>query len=244
MSDVLVENVSHRYPDQLQEALTDVSLNIRTGVINGLLGPNGAGKTTLIHIICGLIKPTRGKVETYDGNQLSSVQKKNVGFVPQQDGLFPDLTLKENLNYYGGLYQINKNLLSERIRFYAAYLQLDTHFDKQIRHYSGGMNRRANIIAALLHDPSFIIFDEPTAGVDIQSRALIHEVIHNLQASGKTILYTSHLLSEAETLCDQIFIMDDGKLLLSGSPEQLILDNKSENLEQLFLSLTGHKVRD
>ena len=242
---IILDHVSHRYKNQSEEAVSDVSMTVLSGKINGLLGPNGAGKTTLIHIICNLITPITGSIYVSTGDaQRSDLDKNRTGFVPQQDGLFADLTLLENLKYYGGLYALPAGKIKDHIAYYAEYLQLTGHLNKQIKHFSGGMNRRANIIAGLLHDPDFIIFDEPTAGVDIQSRALIHDVIKDLQVKEKTILYTSHLLSEAEELCDNIFIMDHGQLLLSGSPHELIAQGNSNSLEHLFLSLTGHKVRD
>ncbi len=243
--DIILDQVSFKYKNQQEEAVSDVSLTIINGMVNGLLGPNGAGKSTLIHIICSLIKPSVGKVyRSLNDSEPKGISKDQIGFVPQQDGLFGDLTLSENLKYYGGLYSLPKNSIKNHIEFYAEYLQLKEHLNKQIKHFSGGMNRRANIIAGLLHDPEFIILDEPTAGVDIQSRALIHEVIKDLQSKGKTLLYTSHLLSEAEELCDNIFIMDHGRMLCNGSPQSLINDSQSSSLEKLFLSLTGHKVRD
>jgi len=243
--DIILDHVSFKYNNQQEEAVSDVSMIILNGKINGLLGPNGAGKSTLIHIICSLIKPPTGKVyQSINGSEPQDLNKNQIGFVPQQDGLFGDLTLSENLKYYGGLYSLAKNTIKNRIEYYAEYLHLKDHLKKQIKHFSGGMNRRANIIAGLLHDPEFIILDEPTAGVDIQSRALIHEVIKDLQFKGKTLLYTSHLLSEAEELCDNIFIMDHGRMLCNGSPQSLINDTQSSSIEKLFLSLTGSKVRD
>lgn len=244
MFDIQLEHITHRYKDQSEDAVSDLSLLIEKSKINGLLGPNGAGKTTLIHIICGLIDPLKGKVIAQVENRFIADLKKRIGFVPQQDGLFADLTLAENLNYFGGLYSLSKKTIRENSSFFTEYLHLTDHLNKQIKHFSGGMNRRANIIAGLLHDPDMIIFDEPTAGVDIQSRALIHEVIKDLRQKNKTILYTSHLLSEAQELCDVLSIMDHGHLLLSGTPDQLLKDHNASDLEHLFLSLTGHKVRD
>jgi len=244
MGDIHIDHVSLRYPGQLTEAVSGIDLKIEGGVINGLLGPNGAGKTTLIHLICGLLLPDSGRISTRDPGHSDLLTKSSIGFVPQQDGLFGELTLRENLRYYGRLYCLPAKLLDSRISYMTQYLQLSAHMDKKIRHFSGGMNRRANIVAALLHDPGFIILDEPTAGVDIQSRALIHDVIRDLQRQGKTILYTSHLLSEAQELCHRIFIMDHGKLLLAGRPEGLLERTGKTSLEELFLSLTGNTVRD
>lgn len=244
MFDIQLEHITHRYKGQTGDAVSDVDLLIHRHKINGLLGPNGAGKTTLIHILCGLIHPSKGRVIAQEDDQGTVDLRKRIGFVPQQDGLFADLTLAENLNYFGGLYSLTKKTIRENSSFFTEYLHLKDHLHKQIKHFSGGMNRRANIIAGLLHNPDLIIFDEPTAGVDIQSRAVIHEVIKDLKLKNKTIIYTSHLLSEAQELCDHISIMDYGKILLSGTPHQLLNENRSPDLEHLFLSLTGHKVRD
>ncbi|MCO6460612.1 MAG: ABC transporter ATP-binding protein [Saprospiraceae bacterium] len=244
MDGILLSGLYKQYKKQLDLALDDVNLLIPAGKITGLLGPNGAGKTTLILIICGLLSETKGKLQHVKGNENTELDRKDFGLVPQQDGLFGELTLRENLLYFGRLNQMKEKLLRGRIDKLTDVFQLVPHLDKKIKHFSGGMNRRANILVSLLPDPEMIILDEPTAGVDIQSRALIHHIIKELNREGKTIIYTSHLLSEAQELCDLIAIFDHGKLLLTGKPEELMHKFQKNSLEELFLTYTGNKVRD
>lgn len=242
--EILIRNITKRYAGQSSPAVDDISLNLKGGAINGLLGPNGAGKTTLILMICGLLMPDKGEIGRPKNGKIQGLDRRKIGFVPQQDGLFGELTLRENLEYFGGLYCIPKDKLKQNIDQLSSYIQLTHHLDKKIKHFSGGMNRRANILASLLHNPEDIIFDEPTAGVDVQSRALIHQLIRDLKNEGKTILYTSHLLAEAEELCTDIYIMDRGTLILAGQPQQLLKEHGKAGLDELFLSLTGKQVRD
>lgn len=241
---ITIHHVTKRYSGQPAAAVDNINLTFEGGAINGLLGPNGAGKTTLILMICGLMPPDKGQIGRMKNGILQNLDKRKIGFVPQQDGLFGELTLQENLEYFGGLYCLSRKELKTNIERLSSYLQLSNHLGKKIKYFSGGMNRRANILASLLHDPEDIIFDEPTAGVDVQSRALIHRLIMDLKEAGKTILYTSHLLAEAEELCTEIYIMDHGKLILSGKPKNLLRQHGKAGLDELFLSLTGKQVRD
>lgn len=246
MSDAIrINNIRFKYRGQSETAVSNISIAMAAGKITGLLGPNGAGKTTLIHLICGLLTPEHGHIE-FSGQERNSSNciKSTIGFVPQQDGLFGEMTLRENLNYFGRLYKLHNEAIHAGIDLYADWLQLKGHLGKKIKHFSGGMNRRANIVAALLHRPKIIILDEPTSGVDIQSRALIHEVISTLQKEGNTILYTSHLIAEAELLCDDIIVIDGGKVLVQGSTDQLKKERDGNSLENYLLELTGKEVRD
>ena len=244
MDGIRISQVSKKYVGQIDNAVNHIDLTIPTGSITGLLGPNGAGKTTLVLMICGLLKPDNGDICIVKEGKQTHIDKGFIGFVPQQDGLFGELTLQENLWYFGRLYGLERVYIQQRIRDLAGNFQLSAHLDKRVKHLSGGMNRRANILVALLHSPDILILDEPTAGVDIHSRALIHELIRELNCQGKTILYTSHLLAEAQELCQIISIMDYGRLILSGSPEDLLSKYKMANLEELFIALTGKAVRD
>ncbi|MCO5276539.1 MAG: ABC transporter ATP-binding protein [Saprospiraceae bacterium] len=244
MDGIRISQVSKKYVGQIDNAVNHIDLTIPTGSITGLLGPNGAGKTTLVLMICGLLKPDNGDICIVKEGKQTHIDKRFIGFVPQQDGLFGELTLQENLWYFGRLYGLERVYIQQRIRDLAGNFQLSAHLDKRVKHLSGGMNRRANILVALLHSPDILILDEPTAGVDIHSRALIHELIRELNCQGKTILYTSHLLAEAQELCQIISIMDYGRLILSGSPEDLLSKYKMANLEELFIALTGKAVRD
>lgn len=244
MDGIQISQVSKKYNGQFDFAVNRIDLTIPAGTITGLLGPNGAGKTTLVLMICGLLKPDSGQICIEKDGKRSNIDKRLIGFVPQQDGLFGELTLQENLWYYGRLYGLEKVYIQQRIQDLVNIFQLTAHLSKRVKHLSGGMNRRANILVALLHSPEILILDEPTAGVDIHSRALIHEVIRELNSQGKTILYTSHLLAEAQELCQIISIMDYGRMILTGKPEALLKKYEMSNLEGLFIALTGKAVRD
>ncbi len=242
-----LKNVRKQYKGSWQPALDGLSLNVKTNSITGLLGPNGAGKTTCINIICGLVKADEGEVQVLEKNVKSNKDeiRKLIGVVPQQIAMFGNMTAWENYYYIGRLYKLSDALIRERANDLLEKLGLIKHADKRIQRYSGGMKRRANIIASLLHDPQLLILDEPTAGVDVQSRALIHKFLKEYHKKGKTILYTSHHLDEAEELCEQVVIVDEGKFILSGTPTALIKStDQATKLEDVFLHYTGHSVRD
>ena len=244
---ISIENLVHHYKDAEQVAVNDITLEIKEGEIFGLLGPNGAGKTTTISILSGLIKPTHGKVfiHGFDVTQQSDESKKVIGVVPQDVSLYPTLTAKENLDFFGSMYGIQKAALKEKTNHYLNLFGLDNTGNKRVEQFSGGMKRRLNLIASLLHDPKILILDEPTASVDVQSRNLIIEFLRDLNKKGTTILYTSHYLEEAENLCTEIAIIDDGKIIIQGSPKQIIGSQPGfDNLETVFLKLTGKKLRD
>lgn len=227
-------------------ALQGLSLSFPKGIIAGLLGPNGAGKTTTISIMCGLVVPDSGivKVLGHDCQKEMALIKKKIGIIPQQIALYPQLSALENLTYIGRLYDVPEKELQIKIKDLLEQFGLWEHRKKKIIQYSGGMKRRANIIAGLLHDPEILILDEPTAGVDVQSRAMILDFLKAYHKIGKTIIYTSHHLEEAEQICDQIAIIDDGKLIAKASPAELIKNAAGcRNLEEVFLFYTGRSVR-
>lgn len=242
-----LQNLRKIYKSAWQPALDGLSLQVKENQIMGLLGPNGAGKSTCINILCGLVAADSGtaKVMGMDcGTEIQRIRQK-IGVVPQQIALFGNLTAWENFTYIGRLYELSEKQVKERAGALLAQLGLEKHADKRIGRYSGGMKRRANIIASLLHRPNLIILDEPTAGVDVQSRALIHKFLIDYHSRGNTILYTSHHLDEAEELCDEVVIVDEGKFILSGTPQSLIANTEGcHKLEDVFLRYTGHSVRD
>lgn len=244
---IQIENLRKHYHGAENTALQGLTLNFTKGTIAGLLGPNGAGKTTTISIICGLVKADSGvaKVLGLDcSNDIIEIKRK-IGVVPQQFALYPQLTGKENLQYVGRLYNIPYRALKEKVGEMLARFGLEKHANKRVSQYSGGMKRRANIIAGLLHDPELLILDEPTAGVDVQSRNMILEFLKQYNAQGNTIIYTSHLLEEAEKICGDVAIIDEGKLIAQASPEQLIATAEGcNNLEDVFLFYTGRTVRE
>src|SRR5690606_32540292 len=220
---------------------------VATHSITGLLGPNGAGKTTCINILCGLLKPDAGKVNIlgFDVNIHKNLIREKIGVVPQQIALFDNLSAYENFLYIGRLYGLPDKKILNRSEMLLEKLGLVKHARKRIGSYSGGMKRRANMIASLLHEPELLILDEPTAGVDVQSRALIHSFLKEYHDLKKTILYTSHHLDEAEHLCEHVIIIDEGKNIITGAPKDLVgMTTDACKLEDVFLHFTGHSVRD
>lgn len=205
------------------KALSGISLEVKKGELYGLLGPNGAGKSTCINILSSLIKPDSGDV-SYDGKLLSENRKycrQILGVVPQEIALYEDLSAFENLMFWGKLYGIKGKALETKIDELLHMLGLYDRRKHKVKTYSGGMKRRINIAAALLHDPEIVFMDEPTVGIDPQSRNLIFEVIEQLHSKGLTMIYTTHYMEEAERLCDRIGIIDEGKILREGTLAEL-----------------------
>jgi ABC-2 type transport system ATP-binding protein len=235
-------------------AVCGVSLEVKAGEILGLLGPNGAGKSTTVAMICGLARPDRGAV-TVGGATMgedANPAKLRVGLVPQDISLFEDLSARANLQLFGALYGQEGRVLEERC---AAALELVGLADRaraKPSTFSGGMKRRLNIACALVHDPDLLVLDEPTVGVDPQSRNAIFENLEALRARGKALVYTTHYMEEAERLCDRVMIMDHGRIVASGSLDALRAMAPAPaprpvvgpTLEDVFLHLTGRQLRD
>jgi len=242
-----IQSLSKRYKDADFFSVNDLSLSVNRGEIFGLLGPNGAGKTTLISILCGLIKPTSGSF-TINGLTYKSEAKaikRIIGVVPQEYALYPTLTAYENLLYFGSMYGLKGKNLKQKINDSLDYLGLIKFADKKIDTFSGGMKRRVNLIAGLLHEPEVLFLDEPTVGVDVHSKNVIIDYLKQINAKGTTMIYTSHHLAEAQDLCSEIAIIDDGKILIQGTPEEIIeITHNAHSLEDVFLSLTGKELRD
>lgn len=242
-----IQSLSKRYKNAGFFSVNGLSLSVNKGEIFGLLGPNGAGKTTLISMLCGLLKPTSGSFTinglTYKNN--TKALKKCIGVVPQEYALYPTLTAYENLLYFGSMYGLKGKGLKQKINDSLDYLGLMPFADKRIETFSGGMKRRVNLIAGLLHDPAVLFLDEPTVGVDVHSKNVIIDYLKQLNAKGTTIIYTSHHLAEAEDLCSHIAIIDNGEILVQGTPVEIIeITNNAHSLEDVFLSLTGKELRD
>lgn len=243
---IRVEDLYKQYSGAEFPSVDHLSFMFEKGRIAGLLGPNGAGKTTTISIISGLIRSFEGEVHVMGKSIRQNLDeiKKSLGIVPQQIALYSNLSCLENLQYYAKLYGLKQAESKQYITELLERFGLSAHADKQIRHYSGGMKRRANIIASLLNRPQLLILDEPTAGVDVQSRSMILGFLKEYNEEGNSILYTSHLLDEAQALCHEVIIIDKGQLLIQGEPETLIRQHGATDLENLFLKLTGFRVRD
>ncbi len=206
------------------KAVDDISFEVKKGEIFGFLGPNGAGKTTAISMISGLLKPDSGKI-TIDSMDLESHLKsikKIMGVVPQDMAFYEELTASENLLFWGRLQGVKRKILEERIQIYLQATGLLGRENDPLKKYSGGMKRRINLIIGLIHQPKLLLLDEPTIGIDVQTRLNIFNLIKEASLKGTTILYTTHNLQEAEELCHRIAIMDQGKILAMGTLEELI----------------------
>ncbi|HEY0047474.1 MAG TPA: ABC transporter ATP-binding protein [Flavobacterium sp.] len=242
-----IKSLSKKYKDADTYSLSGLDLDVYEGQVYGLLGPNGAGKTTLISILCGAVRPTSGSF-TIDGMTYatnSRAIKKFIGIVPQEYALYPTLTARENLLYFGSMDGLKGKDLKNRITENLHILGLSKFADKRIETFSGGMKRRVNLIAGVLHHPKLLFLDEPTVGVDVQSRTAIVDYLRKLNQSGTTIIYTSHHLAEAQEICTDIAIMDKGKLYAKGTPSELISSTAdADNLEDVFIALTGKELRD
>lgn len=223
--------------DQLRKAfgatvaVDGVSLEIGRGEVFGLLGPNGAGKSTTIGMCVGLIAPDSGSV-MLDAIGPPSLRecRRHIGAAPQAVAVYDDLTGEENLRFFGRLYGLHGRELSSRVDTVLGMVGLDARRKARVRTYSGGMQRRLNLAAALVHDPPMLLLDEPTAGVDPQSRASILELVRELAGGGKTVLYTTHYMEEASRLCDRIAILDKGKLLALGTLPELLAAHGGRSL--------------
>ncbi len=243
---LLISQLEKTYRNALEPTLRGLTIDFPAPAIAGLLGPNGAGKTTTISILCGLVKADAGSVKVLglDIDTEMELIKKKIGVVPQSIALYPPLSIRENLEFIGALYCIPKHILRARIRHYLELFGLNHTADKAIKHFSGGMKRRANIVASLLHEPELLVLDEPTAGVDVQSRNLILQFLEDYHGQGHSIIYTSHLLEEAQQICREVAIIDHGRLIVQGNPKQLMRQHGCASLEQVFLHLTGVTLRD
>jgi ABC-2 type transport system ATP-binding protein len=241
-----VTHLTKIYKNAEAAAVNNISFQIPNGSFFGLLGPNGAGKTTTISMLCGIIKPSTGQIliEGFDSKKELQSIKNIIGVVPQEIALYPKLTASENLEYIGNMYGLKGAALKSNIHSKLEIMGLLSVANKQIDTFSGGMKRRINLIAGILHQPKVLFLDEPTVGVDVQSRSVISDFLKKLNADGMTIIYTSHLMDEAENLCSEIAIIDAGSIVSKGFPNELIKSNAVVNLEQLFLKLTGKKLRD
>ena len=239
-----IDQLSKKYQDIT--ALNDLTLQVEKGELFGLLGPNGAGKTTTINILCGLVKPTSGtaKVCGYDVVKESAKVKELIGVCPQETAIYPYLTGAENVDLFGNLHAMNKAELNARRNMLLTKMGLDEEAKRRAGKYSGGMRRRLSLALALINDPQIAFLDEPTVAMDPQSRHAVWDFLKELEREEKTIILTTHYMEEAEELCDRVGIIDHGKLIGLGTPKGLIAKHQVNNLEDLFLRLTGRTIRE
>ena len=242
-----IENLTKYYRGKTKPAIDKISLDIHEGDIFGLLGPNGAGKTTMIRILCGLLAPTGGEVTIRQFSLKHELHriKEVIGVVPQEIALYQTLTARENLLVYGGICGLKGKDLTGRINRWLTVFGLEKSQHQQVRQFSGGMKRRLNLIAGLLHNPGILFLDEPTVGVDVQSKNVIVENLRDINRSGTTIVYTSHYLEEAESLCTYLAIIDEGVIIRRGTLDEIKMQTpNAAKLEDIFLELTGKELRD
>ena len=242
-----IQQLSKKYKGADYYSVSKLDLDILEGEIFGILGPNGAGKTTLISMLCSLIKPTSGTftINNLDYTHNKKELKQLIGIVPQEYALYPSLTAYENLSYFGSMYGLQGKALKDSIHLYLGKMGLLEFANKKIEVFSGGMKRRINLIASVLHQPKILFLDEPTVGVDVQSKNVIIDHLKQLNKQGITIVYTSHHLNEAEHFCTRVVIIDHGKIIVKGQPKELIASNeKAHNLEDVFIEFTGKELRD
>ncbi|WP_329478696.1 ABC transporter ATP-binding protein [Kribbella sp. NBC_01484] len=219
---LVASHLGKRFGDRV--AVDDVSFEVAAGETYGLLGPNGAGKTTTIRMVCGLLRSDAGKtlIAGRPVSTTATAAKKCVGYVPQDIALYPDLTARENLRFFGRLYGLHGKALNRRVGEVLDLIGLSERGRDRVESFSGGMKRRLNIGAGLLHEPTLLVLDEPTVGVDPQSRHAVMESVRAFGAAGMAVLYTTHYMEEAERLCDRVGIIDHGRLVAEGTRRELV----------------------
>jgi ABC-2 type transport system ATP-binding protein len=243
---IKIEGLAFQYPRQEGIYFKNFNLEIRAGERFGLFGPNGAGKTTLMNLMTGLLTYENGSVQLL-GHEIRNHPKsinRIFGFVPQDFSFYSELSPRDNLAFYGAWYGLSKKQIRNRSDELLEVLGLTAVADRELRHFSGGMKRRFNLAIGVIHEPGVLFLDEPTVGVDVQSRHAIIHYLKELNQRGPTLIYTSHQLEEAAELCTTIALMDDGKIMAHDSLDELLQQHGHEGMEGLFLALTGKRFRD
>src|SRR5262245_15712252 len=231
-------------------AVADVPFSVSPGQLLGLLGPNGAGKTTTVSMIAGLLTADAGEVRVAGRTLAGDTDpvKRRIGLVPQDLALYDELSARDNLRFFGALFNLSGTALDTAIAVALELVELADRAADRVKTFSGGMKRRLNLAAGVLHDPDILLLDEPTVGVDPQSRNAIFDNLELLKRSGKALLYTTHYMEEAERLADRIVVIDHGRVIaddtLAGLQARTVGSGERANLETVFLSLTGRSLRD
>ncbi len=243
---VQAEGLVYRYKGAKAPAVHESAFKVQRGEFYGLLGPNGAGKTTLLALLCGRLAPARGSVRILGRDPVRQWRRvrPRIGLVPQDIALYQQLSAEENLFFFGRMLNLSTAVLRQLVHQSLEQVGLEDYAGRRPDTFSGGMRRRLNLAAGILHRPELLFLDEPTVGIDTQSRNLVHEQLTRLHREGMTIIYTTHYLEEAEKLCSRVGIMDSGRLLREGTPHELSTENGCRDLEDLFLQLTGKNLRD
>jgi ABC-2 type transport system ATP-binding protein len=241
-SAIIIRDLVKKFEDVT--AVDNLNLEIMEGELFSLLGPNGAGKTTTINILNGIIKPTKGTaiIAGFDVTKNATDVKKIIGVCPQEAAVFSFLNARENIELFGNLHSISKKEIKERTDRFLELLGLTDASSRRAGGYSGGMLRKLNLIIALISDPKIAFLDEPTVGMDARARRKTWEFIGSLKSENKTIILTTHYIEEAEALSDRVGIIDYGKLIELGTPEELMERYEAKNLEEVFLNITGRRI--
>lgn len=241
-----IQNLTKAYDKSEVHAVKSINLSILKGEKFGIFGPNGAGKTTFISMMCGILSQTSGAVNYHLNDEvlIAKAALKYIGYVPQDFAFYPELTARQNLSYFGKMYGISSQNLTKKIDYLLNKLELAHVQDKKLATYSGGMKRRINLAIGILNDPKILFLDEPTVGVDVQSKHAIFQLLNDLSAAGTTIIYTSHHLKEAEDFCDRMALIDKGEIIGLGTLGELTKHHHVDDLEELLIELTGKSLRD
>lgn len=246
---VVLDGLTKKYDNKT--VVDHVSLAIEEGEIFGLLGPNGAGKSTMMNMVCSIKKPTMGNIQLfgYDTKKDMNKVKAKLGYIPQELAIHGNLKAWENVELFTSLYGLKGKELKQAVEESLRFVGLEDKREGFAKNFSGGMKRRLNIACAIGHKPELLIFDEPTVGIDPQSRNFILEKIRETNKAGATVIYTSHYMEEIEAICTRVAIMDNGKIIAIGTKEELVKmvsdqPCESMSLEKVFLTLTGKKLRD
>jgi ABC-2 type transport system ATP-binding protein len=243
---VSIKNLSFTYKGQTHSCFNQLNLVVARGERFGLFGPNGAGKTTLMNCMTGLLSFNEGRIQLL-GNEIKKHNKsvnKLFGFVPQDFSFYQELTPAENLAFFGAWSGLQQAEIKKRTTELLEVLGLSDVRDKQVQKFSGGMKRRINLAIGVISNPPILFLDEPTVGVDVQTRHAIIKYLKELNENGTTLIYTSHQLNEAEELCDNIALIDEGRIIAHDTLDHLLSEHKEDGLEGLFIKLTGKAYRN
>jgi len=243
---IAIRSLGFSYPRQEGVQFEELNLEVTDGMRFGLFGPNGAGKTTLMKLMTGLLKYKKGSIRllNHEINDHPKSVNKLFGFVPQDYSFYSELSPRENLAFFGAWYGLNRTEIKKRSEELLEVLGLTDVGDRFLGTFSGGMKRRVNLAIGVMHQPRVLFLDEPTVGVDVQSRHAIIHYLKGLNQLGTTLIYTSHQLEEAEELCEKVALIDDGKIIAHDQLAALLKEHRQDGLEGLFLGLTGKRFRD
>ncbi|MEC9118750.1 MAG: ABC transporter ATP-binding protein [Candidatus Thermoplasmatota archaeon] len=240
---LVVDGVSKNFGDVA--ALSNVSIQLHKGEIVGLVGGNGAGKTTLLRLLCGVYRPSNGTVRFVDDGENKPVDqvRERLGVVPESTGLYSRLTAWENIRYHTRIHGRNDEKSWDRTHRFASALDIEDELHRPTRGFSRGMRQKIALIRAIAHGPDLLLLDEPTAGLDVTSARKVRDLVKQLGDDGGTVIYSTHMLSEAQRICDRIIILHNGTIRADGSPSELLKDTYSEDLEDAYISLTRDVAR-